>query len=453
MRRIVFVLVAVAALAGVVAYMAPASGQADGEAAPIFGVKTPARISRLEVDLRGPRRRQPQRFARHSGQRCSDQGLPGREASIPGRHNHCPARLELRPVGGKRTKPLAVPNLSWPGHPRTGFSSWSRTRENTPRPAAGGSLNLTTANPPTRRCTTPAFPATRSPKLATLSSTVTHLEGQTWMHAALAVNIPNCASAIVTTNEIVDLNAPKPEELDMSNAQVRSETAIETPRARRVDMKLEVVVIPVSDVDRAKRFYGGLGWRLDADFVVGDTFRGVQFTPPGSPCSIHFGTGITSAVPGSAQRTLSRRVRHRGSARRARRSRRRRERSVPPCRSGTAAAQRPGSAAAQLLLVSPRSAIRTATAGCCRRSPCDSPDGWTQTTRHSPRRLSSRARSDVRRPRTASTRSGLACEMRTGPTGTPSTWWRSRPASRCRHEQRLRHSHKKSRGMERSQSR
>jgi catechol 2,3-dioxygenase-like lactoylglutathione lyase family enzyme len=65
-------------------------------------------------------------------------------------------------------------------------------------------------------------------------------------------------------------------------------------------MKLEAIVIPVSDVDRAKRFYGGLGWRLDADFVVGDAFRGVQFTPPGSSCSIHFGTGITSAQPGSA---------------------------------------------------------------------------------------------------------------------------------------------------------
>jgi len=67
-----------------------------------------------------------------------------------------------------------------------------------------------------------------------------------------------------------------------------------------VDMKLEVLVIPVSDVERAKRFYGGLGWRLDADFVVGDAFRVVQFTPPGSPCSVHFGTGITSAAPGSA---------------------------------------------------------------------------------------------------------------------------------------------------------
>ena len=66
-----------------------------------------------------------------------------------------------------------------------------------------------------------------------------------------------------------------------------------------VDMKLEVVVIPVSDVDRAKRFYGRLGWRLDADFAVGDGFRVVQYTPPGSPCSIHFGKGITSAAPGS----------------------------------------------------------------------------------------------------------------------------------------------------------
>ena len=73
------------------------------------------------------------------------------------------------------------------------------------------------------------------------------------------------------------------------------------PSAGTVDMKLEVVVIPVSDVDRAKRFYSNLGWRLDADFVVGDAFRVVQFTPPGSPSSIHFGTGVTSALPGTAQ--------------------------------------------------------------------------------------------------------------------------------------------------------
>jgi catechol 2,3-dioxygenase-like lactoylglutathione lyase family enzyme len=86
----------------------------------------------------------------------------------------------------------------------------------------------------------------------------------------------------------------------MSSTQVRRETAIKTPGLRTVDFKLEVVAIPVSDVERAKRFYESLGWRLDADFVVGDEFRVVQFTPPGSPSSIHFGTGITSAAPGSA---------------------------------------------------------------------------------------------------------------------------------------------------------
>jgi catechol 2,3-dioxygenase-like lactoylglutathione lyase family enzyme len=68
-----------------------------------------------------------------------------------------------------------------------------------------------------------------------------------------------------------------------------------------MDMKLEVVVVPVSDVDRAKRFYETLGWRLDADFVTSPDFRVVQLTPPGSECSIIFGTGITSALPGSVQ--------------------------------------------------------------------------------------------------------------------------------------------------------
>ena len=67
-----------------------------------------------------------------------------------------------------------------------------------------------------------------------------------------------------------------------------------------MDMKLEVVVVPVSDVDKAKDFYQGLGWRLDADFAKSEDFRVVQLTPPGSPCSIIFGTGLTSAAPGSA---------------------------------------------------------------------------------------------------------------------------------------------------------
>lgn len=68
-----------------------------------------------------------------------------------------------------------------------------------------------------------------------------------------------------------------------------------------MDMKLEVVVLPVSDVDRAKHFYQALGWRLDADFAGEGDFRVVQLTPPGSSCSVIFGTGVTSAVPGSAE--------------------------------------------------------------------------------------------------------------------------------------------------------
>ena len=87
----------------------------------------------------------------------------------------------------------------------------------------------------------------------------------------------------------------------MTSTSAASESATAKPGAATVDLKLEVVVIPVSDVDRAKEFYGGLGWRLDADFPFDNGFRVVQFTPPGSPCSIQFGTNMTSAGPGSAQ--------------------------------------------------------------------------------------------------------------------------------------------------------
>ena len=82
---------------------------------------------------------------------------------------------------------------------------------------------------------------------------------------------------------------------------MNGETTVEA--APKVDMKLEVIVIPVSDVDRAKRFYVSMGWRLDADFAAGD-WRVVQVTPPGSPCSIHFGKGYTTAMPGSVQGLL-----------------------------------------------------------------------------------------------------------------------------------------------------
>jgi len=84
----------------------------------------------------------------------------------------------------------------------------------------------------------------------------------------------------------------------MSTTQISNKHAAQVPNAATVDLKLEVVAIPVSDVDRAKAFYGSLGWTLDADFMVGKDFRAVQLTPPGSPCSIHLST---TAVPGSAK--------------------------------------------------------------------------------------------------------------------------------------------------------
>jgi catechol 2,3-dioxygenase-like lactoylglutathione lyase family enzyme len=74
-----------------------------------------------------------------------------------------------------------------------------------------------------------------------------------------------------------------------------------TSNAATIDMRLEVIIIPVSDVDRAKDFYAGLGWRLDADIVSGDSYRGIQFTPPGSGCSVIFGKNVSAAAPGSAQ--------------------------------------------------------------------------------------------------------------------------------------------------------
>jgi catechol 2,3-dioxygenase-like lactoylglutathione lyase family enzyme len=88
----------------------------------------------------------------------------------------------------------------------------------------------------------------------------------------------------------------------MTMTDERSEAAVETARRANVDMKFEIVVIPVSDVDRAKAFYDGLGWRLDADYDAGDGFfRVIQFTPPGSGCSVIFGKNVTAAAPGSAQ--------------------------------------------------------------------------------------------------------------------------------------------------------
>ena len=88
------------------------------------------------------------------------------------------------------------------------------------------------------------------------------------------------------------------------STQTANQDATRTPPTATVDLKLEVVVIPVADVDRAKAFYEGLGWRPDADFAHGDDWRLVQMTPPGSPCSVMFGKGFTTAVPGSVQGTF-----------------------------------------------------------------------------------------------------------------------------------------------------
>jgi catechol 2,3-dioxygenase-like lactoylglutathione lyase family enzyme len=83
--------------------------------------------------------------------------------------------------------------------------------------------------------------------------------------------------------------------------EARTDDATSVINAAKVDMKFEIIVIPVSNVDRAKEFYSRLGWRLDADFAAGDDFRVIQFTPPGSGCSVIFGKNVTAAAPGSTQ--------------------------------------------------------------------------------------------------------------------------------------------------------
>jgi catechol 2,3-dioxygenase-like lactoylglutathione lyase family enzyme len=123
----------------------------------------------------------------------------------------------------------------------------------------------------------------------------------------------------------------------MSTHELRDNNAT----VARVDLKLEVVVIPVSDVDRAKEFYGRLGWRLDADYDNGDDFRVIQFTPPGSACSVIFGKNVTPAASTLAP-------------------------TSPTCLGAFESAVRIPSIAATARL-SP-SAIPTATAGCCRKS-------------------------------------------------------------------------------------
>jgi catechol 2,3-dioxygenase-like lactoylglutathione lyase family enzyme len=112
---------------------------------------------------------------------------------------------------------------------------------------------------------------------------------------------------VAATAVRVGKSAPPPRgatnrtEVEMSSVDANSESAAGTAPVGSGEFKLEVVVLPVTDVDRAKHFYEGLGWRLDADVAPTDDYRIVQLTPPGSACSIQFGTGVSSAAPGSAQ--------------------------------------------------------------------------------------------------------------------------------------------------------
>ena len=91
----------------------------------------------------------------------------------------------------------------------------------------------------------------------------------------------------------------------MTTIDTTMQTATQTPESAPVSLKLEVVIVPVSDVDRAKQFYTSLGWRQDVDFPIRDDFRVVHMTPPDSPASIVFGTGVTTAEPGSSTSLLA----------------------------------------------------------------------------------------------------------------------------------------------------
>jgi catechol 2,3-dioxygenase-like lactoylglutathione lyase family enzyme len=242
----------------------------------------------------------------------------------------------------------------------------------------------------------------------------------------------------------------------MSTKDVRSKDASGIASVKKVDMKLAAVVIPVSDVDRGKEFYGSLGWRLDADFVFDNSFRGVQFTPgsgarfnsartlrrprPARPRGLYL---IVSDIEAARGELVARgvdvsEVFHAGSP----------GAQFQP--DGTSGRARRPARIAPATAPSPRSATRTATAGCCRRSRRGCPAGSTPLRRHSDPRRTWRARFVARRPATASTRGAPGGATRTGRTGTPHTWWRSRPGRSCRRERLRRQGHRRRGGGRRA---
>ena len=227
--------------------------------------------------------------------------------------------------------------------------------------------------------------------------------------------------------------------------QIGTNDRIGDASAARADMKVEVVVIPVADVDRSKEFYTRLGWRLDADFAAGSDWRAVQFTPPGSGCSVIFGKDVTAATPGTAQGLYlvvsdiqAARNELLVAASRSARCSMAAAACTPDPTSRTclgasgSVAQTPSIAATSRW---PHSATQTAMGGCCRRLRRGCPGGWLVTL-HTHRRTIWRARFAVRKPLTENTKNVSAIATRTGRSGTPSTWCASRPAKSCRNEQR-----------------
>ena len=214
------------------------------------------------------------------------------------------------------------------------------------------------------------------------------------------------------------------------------------PSATTVDLKFEAVVIPVSDVDRAMEFYGSLGWRRDADFGFDNGFRVVQFTPPGSGCSVQFGTNITSAAPGSAQ-GLYLVVSDIEAARDELATRGVEVSEV--FHAGTPGAQfQPDGTSGRVT----GPARRSLQLRLLRHVQRPGRERLAAPGDHDPSARAGRRRRDVfrlrqragqrapaaRRPPTASTRSAPGRPTRTGRTGTPRTWSRSRPGRSCRRE-------------------
>ncbi len=206
-----------------------------------------------------------------------------------------------------------------------------------------------------------------------------------------------------------------------------------------MDMKLEVVVVPVSDVDRSKEFYKSLGWRLDADIATDEAFRVVQLTPPGSPASIIFGTRCHVPGAGIGAGAAPDRQRHRSRARGAGGGSAPRSSEVFHDAGGVfhhagteARVARPGPGTAQLRLVPvvqrPGRQRLGAAGG---DHPAAGPDRRGRDHLRLHRRPGERA-CGVRRPRTATTRLASATRTRTGRPGTRSTWCTSRPGPSCR---------------------